>query len=185
MANIHRVQVTWQGPAVTGSALSTFYFRLGTGTHQQHVDAVETFLLATDSQRSTGLVWTIQPDSAEIDIATGQLMAIATTTGASAGGAAAGDRLPNSVQGLARLFTGAVTNGRLLRGRLFLPGPTEQSSNGMPISAYLTAYNNALAALIADPDSEWAVWSRTHAATAAIQQATVWSQWAVLRSRRD
>lgn len=186
MATINRVQVIWTGSGITGTGLSTFYFDDVLGTPQQQATAVETFLLATDSQRATGCVWTISPDVAKLDTGTGQLVSIASTTGATAGGTAAGDRLPNSSQGLLRLFTAGVVGGRLLRGRLFLPGPIEgSSSNALPIGAYTTAYNNAAAALVASANAQWIIWSRTHAFTAAVTAATTWGQWAVLRSRRD
>lgn len=185
MATIQRVGVTWAGSGVTGTGISTFYFETAPGTPQQHVDAVSTFLAATEGLRASGLGWTINPDSAEIDTATGALVNIYNIAGASGSGTATGDRLPNATQGLARLITGAVAGGRLVRGRLFLPGVVESFSNGLPSAGYISGYNTPLAALVASANANWVVWSRKNAFTAAVTSATVWSNFAQLRSRRD
>jgi hypothetical protein len=115
----------------------------------------------------------------------GALEAITTVTSSQAAGTAAGDLIPFATQGLLRLFTPTIVNGRLLQGRIFLPGSVESDSNGGPTGTYMSDYNAAGNALAGDASTSWIVWSRTHAAFSAISEASTWNKWAVLRSRRD
>lgn len=184
--SVRRVQVVWAGGPTAGGGLSTFYFDQSTGTAAQLVTAVGNFLAATEDQRATVQTWATDPDVIQLS-ETGVLESVVTTTPSSGVGIATGDPLSPTTQGLLRCLTNLVIAGRLLRGRLFLPGPTEfhNQAPGNCTPAYLADYNAAAAALIADANSVWKVWSRTHGASAAVTTANVWTSWAVLRSRRD
>lgn len=183
---INRVQAIWSGTIVEGGGLSTFYFDTGVGTPAQHVAAVATFLTATDDQRSTGAVWTTGADVAAVDEATGALVSVTSVATSTGTGTAVGDTMPPATQGLLRALSSVVVGGRLLRGRVFLPGAVESANiGGLPIAAYRTDYDTAAAALIANLNAQWVIWSRTHGVIAPVASANVWSKWAVLRSRRD
>lgn len=184
---INRVQVIWTGTPVVGGGLSTFYFNSAVGTAAQQVSAVQTFLAATEDRRSTTLSWATAADVATLDIATGALTGITTTTPATGVGTAAGDIMPPSNQGLLRLLSSQIAGGRLIRGRLFLPGSIEGDnvSTGLPSNTYTADYNVAAAALIADANSEWRIWSPTHGVAPDVVTAVCWNKWAILRSRRD
>jgi len=133
-----------------------------------------------------GLGWITGADVAVLNSVTGALEGTATVAQSSGAGSAAGDAQPPAVQGLLRLITSNVVAGRLLRGRLFLPGSLEASNtSGQPSAGYRTAYETPAAALIADANTEWQIWSQTHGVPAVVQSANVWTRWAVLRSRRD
>ena len=182
---MNRVQVVWSGTPTVGGGLSTFYFADTVGTPAQQVAAVAAFLTTTDTQRTTALSWATNPDVANLDIATGNLLGITSTTPSTGTGSATGDIQPYATQGLLRLVTNVVVGTKLLRGRLFLPGSVESSNSGIPISAYQTAYNGAAATLIGAANAEWLVWSKVHGQVAPVITATTWNKWAVLRSTRD
>lgn len=90
--------------------------------------------------------------------------------------------LPLATQLLVQLQTNEIVAGRKLHGRLFIPGFTDPSDdNGMVAADTLSAVH-ALASTAFSDDA--AVYSPTHHTWATVADATVWSQWAVLRSRR-
>ena len=184
--SINRVSIVWTGAFAVGTGLSTFYFNSAVGTPAQQVAAVQTFLAATEDRRVIGMNWVSAADVVTLNIATGALEAINTVTPVGGSGTLAGDALPPATQGLLRILSNVISNDRLIRGRLFLPGTGESSSTlGAPDSAYLTDYNNAAAALISDANTEWRLWSRTHGLAPDVITASTWNKWAVLRSRRD
>ena len=183
--SLRRVQVAWVSAHIVGGGLSTFYFNDSVGTAAQNVASVGTFLTATDDRRISGTTWATLPDVATISLS-GVLESVTSTTPATGTGTLAGTAVPQASQGLLRLLTSTVAGGRLLRGRLFLPAVgVNDNTNGVPSATYTADYNAAAAALVADANSDWQVWSRTNNGAASITSATCWSKFAVLRSRRD
>jgi len=185
--SVQRVRVVWSGTPTVGDGLSTFYFDGAIGTAAQQVAAVNLFLDSVSASYADNLAWSTQADVAVLNTATGALEGIIATTVQTGAGSLTDDQLSPATQGLLRLITSVVVGGRLLRGRLFLPGATEASNSagGIPLQAYRDDYEAAAAVLIADANVQWSVWSRTHGALAPIGSANVWTKWAVLRSRRD
>lgn len=118
--------------------------------------------------------------------------AFAGTDPATVGGTAAGDALPHQTQGLLRLGTSSVINGRRVRGRLFIPGPVEADNavSGAPVSAYISDVTAAFAALntAGTTTSMPRVWHRPQGGAGgqavAITSFACSTSWAVLRSRR-
>jgi len=151
------------------------------------VASVSTFLTATNDRRVTSSSWATEADVPTLNVGTGTIESIDATTPATGTGTAAGDALPPIAQGLLRLFTSTIVSGRLLRGRIFLPGAPESdsASTGGTSTTYRSDYEAAAAALIADANSDWSVWSQTHGVLANISSATIWNKWASMRSRRD
>lgn len=185
--SVNRVRVVWDGTGVEGLGLSTFYFDSATGTAAQQVAAVAAFLAATEDRRCIGMTWATVSDVATLNTVSGVLEAVTATTPAAGSGTAAGDCLPPSTQGLLRITTPTIAGGKVLRGRLFLPGATEAMnlSAGSPEPSYRSDYDAAAAALIADVNTIWAIWSQTHGVLGTAASAVVWTKWAQLRSRRD
>jgi hypothetical protein len=196
-----RVRTVFTGPAGT-PWLSTMYF--SSGGLQSDADAavvsVGAFWNAVDAGMSSTVSWSTEPDVADIDLATGELETSWSTTPQTGSGASAGDMLPTLAQALVRWRTPGVVNGRRVRGRTFVPGVTEAfAAAGRPIAAYLTTLNTAAAALIADANSQFVIWSRpfesdpddpddppTRAGTQhVVSSGTAWSEFASMRSRRD
>lgn len=184
---INRVQVIWAGDPTSGGGLSTFYFNAAVGTPAQQVAAVGTLLTATNDRRAATCSWATDADVATIDEVSGNITALTGTTPATGVGTAVGDALPPIAQGLLRLFGAMIVGGRLLRGRLFLPGAVESdnASTGGTSTTYRSDYEAAALALINDANTEWRIWSRTHGVSGDVVSATVWTKFASLRSRRD
>lgn len=184
---VNRVQVIWSGIPTVGGGLSTFMFNSSVGTPAQQVAAVAAFLAATEDRRAQGCSWVTGSDVATLNIGTGQLEGVTAVTQIIGVGSIAGDVLPPATQGLLRLLTSVVVAGRLLRGRLFLPGTCEadSGSTGQPSVTFRSDYDAAAAALLGDANTEWCVWSATHGVLANITAANTWTKYATLRSRRD
>lgn len=181
-----RVRVTL-GAMTIGPGLSTFYFD---GVDQAAADdaagAVTTFMTAIESAMVSYGTWSLETQVAQVDIGTGELEAVYNVAPASGLGDVGDTQLALATQGLLQLRTGSIINGRELRGRLFIPGPTEGHNDlgGRPTAAYIADVNAAAAGLVAD-SAGWGVWGRASGSFVEITAATCWSQWAVLRSRRD
>lgn len=183
---IRRVRVVWTGTPVAGGALSTFYFADSLGTEQDCVDAVATFLGTVDGNMTTQISWATEADVVDINAVTGATEGVTATTPQTGAGASAGELLPAATQGLLRLRTNTIAGGREVRGRIFLPGMVESNNvSGRPESGMVTSINGAANTLRTDASVLWAVWSRQHGVAPAVASATMWTQWAVLRSRRD
>jgi len=150
--------------------------------------AVAAWWVAMEDAFSLLLTWTINTEAEFVDEVTGQITGIETVPGGTGIGDATGDALSPASQGLVRWRTGVFVAGKEIRGRTFIPGPTEDVNQlGHPSAGYLPLVNTAAADLItaASGGGGLVVWSRTHGQAAAVATGSVWNQWAVLRSRRD
>lgn len=181
----HRVKVTWGGVVVPGGGLSTFNFTGLAGTEQDCADAVSTFMTTIQSYLNQNVTWRVENDVEEFDVVTGALTGVTTVTGSNGVGLKTEEALPWATQGLLRLQTGFYTAGRQLRGRLFIPGFTEDESPGGTVSGTIAAGVTAAGNALVTEAVGWAVWSRTHGVQAPISVTSMWDLWAVLRSRRE
>ena len=108
------------------------------------------------------------------------------TTPVTGTGTSVADMLPIANQGLIRWLTNVFVGGRQVRGRTFVPGQTETSSGaGIPTATWLGTVAPLAVTLAATGPPSLVVWSETHASAQAVASSSVWTQWAVLRSRRD
>lgn len=186
MTDLIRLRLEWTGPG--GAGLSTFYFtEAGGSSGDDAAAAVEDFVNGIRGNVANDWTATLSGVQAVIDDATGTLVG---TTGIGGGFTISGDnsneKSPLATQGLIQWGTGSVVSGRILRGRTFVPGVTDAvNDEGKPTSGYISALNTAAAALIADASSVFRVWSRAHGTSAPVTSGGTWSQFAVLRSRRD
>lgn len=166
---------------------SAFYFS-GTGAAQGAIahERVHGFWTALGGVITTAMTTTTQGDVEEIDEATGQVIAVYPVTPSGRVGGATGDLLPFATQGLIQLRTGTFINGRELRGRIFIPGAVEGAqTTGQPAGAYRTTLQTAADGLVGTTGPQLLIYSRTHRTSSTVKAATAWTQWAVLRSRRD
>lgn len=196
MSTLMRVRAVSQG-WVGGPGLNTFYF-LGseppvTAEATEAVARVRAFFESLKTKMPT--LWTVQPQNAvdTIDDTTGALTgglsgtAVGLTTGT-------GLSTVNDLASMAvvRINTGAIVNGRRLRGRHFIgPFDTGQTAAGGLAAATVTAFNTAAALLtttITTPIIN-CVWHRpvggaggSHATVTTFETQT---KLGVLRSRRD
>lgn len=133
---------------------------------------------------TSGITVTVAPDQNIISVSTGNIVALETGTfTAGRAGSNTGEGLPGQVQGLVALRTGTYVNGRRLQGRVFIPGATEQDSQGNPTAAYVTALQNAGSGLVAAPETTPVIYSRKNLTAAPVVATIGENLWATLRSR--
>lgn len=187
MADLCRLRTSWTG--LQGAPyLSTIYFaRVDSTTASDAADAVAALWSGCAADIRSTLAWEVEPDVATIDDVTGALVGVDNISGGHAGnGTSTQESLPFATQGLLRLASNTVVSGRILKGHLFIPGPTENvGGEGTPTSGYKSSVLAAWADLLASGPAIPVIWSRKHGVSAPVLSASVWAQWAVLRSRRD
>ena len=130
----------------------------------------------------------VSDDVPQIDVVTGDILQNFVVSTALQSGLSTGDPLPPFTQALLRLRTGVYIAGRELRGKVFIPGLTENDNlNGRPLAALMSEIQDDVGNTIGGlPSSNFLlVWSPTHGEAANITSQTVWDEWALLRSRRD
>lgn len=179
-----QVVCTWAG---IGGAPGTNTFLASTG--DTDVDDLRTALAAfytgfmTD-QCSDDVAVTIPSAGSKIDSTTGQLSGLwASGTPTTVAGADTGNRVPDVAQILVQMHTDLVVNGRLLRGRVFIPGLRVTAlTNGELSSGTIT---DVTASAEANLTGRVCVYSRTHKTFATVGACTTWNEMASLRSRRD
>jgi hypothetical protein len=196
-----RIQTRWDG--VAGSPFYTNLYAVGplsTNNGNDLAAAFRTFLLAIAGQFTDELSAQIQSEILEFDESNGTVTGTGTTTQAAVVGTNAGALLPASNQLLLRWATEGIVHNRRVRGRSFMPGLVETSSDasGLPESATVTAYLNAANALLTTMTGRMRVWAQPfstdppnpanpdrNGSAHAITAVSVAPYWAVLRSRRD
>lgn len=167
--------------------LSTMYFAESGGTAQQAATAVGTFWGAVDSNLTNSINWATEADVALVNAATGAVTAAVATVPVTGTGALADAQLPRASQGLVRWLTGIYVGGRQIRGRTFIPGVTEggNTTDGLITPALQGVIDAAAATLIASANADLEVWSRALGQSNVATVGTTWSEFAILRSRRD
>lgn len=185
--------------AVGGSPYySNLYFLNPTGANQAAsvIAQVKAFWTTLSPTMFNTAPWNIEADVPVINEIDGKITAVHTGTAQSGQGSNIGEILPAATQLLARLSTNGFVNGRRVRGRIFIPNQVEgNSTNGRPATALLTTLNGALTTLIGSA-IQMNIWARPYVdplgvkparpgSTWAVASGTGWTEWAVMRSRRD
>lgn len=183
------LRVRTQFTGVQGAPwLSTFYFNAATEdatTAAAAVSATGAFWNTVKALINTSVSYATLAQVDFISV-TGSHTGAANTTPATGTGGAATSLLPVACQGLVQWRTGAYINNREVRGRTFIPGLTTGALNaGALASAAQTTINSAASTLIGNATVHLEVWDRTHSGQAQVVSGAAWSQFAVLRSRRD
>lgn len=183
---MYRVRTAITGGA-GGAELNTMYFNDTTPfTAQDAADAVVAFW--TSLRNYIHSTYTMQVETVVTTVAdfTGVPTGADVVTASAVTGNDNGDLLPPATQGLIRLQTGVWYGGRQLQGRIFIPGATEaNSTGGKPSGAYKGQADAAIAALVADADSELFVWTKKYLNANGVSGGSTWSEWAILNSRRS
>lgn len=190
--SIARVDSVWSGPSIRGGGITQSFFDDDGGGAQDLVDAIETWWTALLGAIVADNFVSVEPTVVILDEITGNLEGqVTTTVSGPLEGTGGSAPLPPAVQGLIRWFTPVVANNRLIRGHWFLPAMSEgnNESPGIPSSGVVAAVNAAAATLIGDADAHLVIWHRPKApndgSIGAVQSASMWGEWATLRSRRD
>jgi hypothetical protein len=200
MAIVYRLQTVLGGLA-GGAGLTTFHFLASGGSGQEAQDSVDAFWSAVDVAMTNNISITPTNELVAFEDTTGEISSFTPVSGVGHQGDDVSARLPPTTQGLIRWGTDGVVAGRRVQGRTFVPGPSEANSTttGVPEAAYVTALTAGITALLASATSSPCIWSRPVEAdpeadppvegrlgsSHLITGGAVWSQWAVLRGRRD
>lgn len=167
---------------------STLYFAGDTpGEAQVAVTEITDFWDGVSQFMTTGTTITVEGDVEVVDPATGQvtgIFAVGSESTTSTGAAA----IAPALQGLIRWRTGDFVAGREIRGRLFVPWlSSEANTAGLPSTAFTAQMQASADNLLADASAAGglSIYSETHRQEALVSVATVWSEFAVMRSRRD
>lgn len=183
---MYRIRTVFTG--VLGTPYySNLYFALEGGTHVQARQAATNFWFAMSEDFVNDLLFTVEPDVAVLDEATGDVIQVLVDNAPKGRfGQSAATALPPATQILVRLRSGVFNSGREIRGRIFIPGVTvSQSNDGRVQGGTIVDVQAAIDAMIADQNAQLVVWAKTRGTYAVVNSATVWTEFAVLRSRRD
>lgn len=183
MSDIFQIRLEWRG-GDGGLGTNTLYGQEGDVAVSEMRTALSTFFgTPVSGAISDDFNVTIPSTGDILDTNTGGLIGVWDSgTPIVKVGADTANRAADATQILVQLHTDLVLNGRLLRGRFFIPGLRVtgiQNGNLHPdiISEYTTAATTAFV-------GKFAVFSRTHFRWATVTRCSVWSELAVLRSRR-
>lgn len=193
----------------TGVAGTPWYSNLyflndgGTSIAAQATNWVGAFWQSLDNQMLTGITWVTDPEVPTFNETNGKITKVDAVTPSSGAGSIATEPLPYATQLLIRLITSAFVNGRRVRGRIFVPGLSEADNvSGLPSTTLRNLANSAASTLITSSASTLAIWARPYDALDkdgnpipnktprlgsqhSVSQNQVWTQWSLLRSRRD
>lgn len=186
---LHRVTTRFSGGPAVGGGINKLYFDDSLSAASA-AGAVVDFWEACAAVQVNTLQMIVDGTVEIVDVESGQVTGLAVTDTVTVTGANNQDPLPKASQGLIRLRTGDFINGRERRGRIFVPGLLEANNEGGSVGTSLrTALATAADILVAT--DLFVVYRRPPAdepgtgAFSIVQSASVWDQWAVLRSRRD
>lgn len=198
MAVILRTSASIGGTLMSSPGISQVWWAPQTagGSTADATDCLARFRAMWDAVKalmSPGITLTFDNVCLAIEATTGVLQGTFTgTLPLSVTGTGVTDALPRQTQGLLRVSTNTVINGRRVRGRLFVPGPVEthNDSSGLPNSTYTSTLTTAAAGLLVAgaTTSMPVVWHRP--LLPGQGAAPLWSgvaaspNWSVLRSRR-
>lgn len=183
MTDLWQVRMVWRGPGGLPGT-NTIY----SSTGDSDVDDLRTKLGEFYDTWCTGNVYqsfnvTIPSAGDKIDSDTGGVAGIWTSGSPDVhSGTDTVDWAPDTTQVLVQLQTDLIVNGRMLHGRLFLPGLRKSGV----ISGNLSSDIRSAMQSAADDAfvGRLCVFSRTHNTFATVTATSVWQELAVLRSRR-
>lgn len=190
-----RTTAVWTAPQ-GGPYFSTMFFA-GTGSASATEAALahRAFWTALAPFINPAYSVNVDDEIVELDVQTGAPTAVYTEATTAQAGTLNSQPLSFATQGLIRLLTPTFVGSRRVRGRMFVPGLTEDSTQGgKPDVTFMSNVNAALATWFGtiDPSAPLVVWSRPITGAGGrpgtqheVDAVTIWDQFAVLRSRRD
>lgn len=190
MSEVYRFKVDLIGLPATGGGINTFHTIPGGPSNIPAARAlIADFYDDIKAQLANTLTVRVQEEVEEFNVQTGGLVqvhvdpVVQQVTGTSSQGA-----LPQASQGLVRWGTGEVVNGRRLNGKTYIAGLTNSAkTDGRVDGSVRTLLQNAANGLMdaLQPTMSMVTWSRKNGVIHLVNSASVWSEFAVLRSRRD
>jgi hypothetical protein len=181
---MYRVRTVWTGIAGT-PFLTTTYFDASAYASSAAVTNMAAFWDAIPTHININLDWQVQGDVDIVDPVTGQITAIESNTPESGSGSSSLEVLSLGTCGLINLRTGVYVAGREIRGKLYVPGPTEGSSiQGTPGAAYASALQTAFDTLQSPSGPQLVVYSPKNARWEPVAAPVVSSYWARITTRQ-
>lgn len=168
---------------------SNFYFGGNTeGEAAAASVATDAFWGRLAPNMCTPLVWEVEQDVPTINATTDEITENFVV--APQGGAAVNSNpaMPLAAQALLRWRTGDYVAGRELRGRTSIPYlANAYVTDGRPSAILLSSLTAAATSLLSESAGAggFAVYSRTHHQWSLVNAGTPWTEFSVMRSRRD
>jgi hypothetical protein len=188
--HLHRVVLEWAGTAVIGRAVTVLHYD-ATEDPAPPVAAIKSALTASAALFPSGMNITVPNSGDTIDDADGELTGVWTSSG---GGTVGGTTVGVTVLGVGACITwhtGAIVDGRRLRGRTFLVplAATVWEANGTFSAGALASLKVLSDALMAT--GGLGVWHRPttpggiDGTSSSVLSNTITDKPAILTSRRD
>jgi len=187
VALLHEIKTKW-----TGVAGSPYW------TTVRHLDGASvdldgffaawgTLINALKTNYSDNLIAVSEPEVRIIESTTGETVGVLTHASGTWGGTGAGDELPPTNQLLIKWQTNVYTGGRRIRGRSFIPSQLEANNGpgGTPSAGYTSSVQTLVNTFLGSVGPGFVIYSPTHRVYASVTGASIWNQWASLRTRRD
>lgn len=184
MPTVNRIRTVATGVAGSPWYVNMHFAGEGGPSAADEVAAVVAFWQQVAGFLDNAVTYQVQSDVVQLDSATGQQTGIVVTPGGARQGTDASPALPPANQGLIRLTSNAFFGGRRIRGRIFVPGVTSgsQDANGKPSADFRLAMQQGATYLVQNGLS---IYSPTNRVVAVVSGVSTWTEFAVLRSRRD
>ena len=189
MVDLYQIETNWTFENGQGGT-SVMYASTGTADVAFIRASLATFFAACEPSLDSLTTWTIRTTGDVVDSASGVLVGDwAEGTSRTGAGNLSGQPLANATQILVQWRTGAIINGRRVRGRTFIPGVGALAADGGQLAAARqTEINVAADALVAALTPQFGVWHRPTSGSggdlATITDGTAWTEFAVQRRRR-
>lgn len=184
---MYRVRVIASGVA-GGPYYLTGYFDESAGTPQAAMTAWFGLVGGSPASVPTGATVSADPEVQIIDSVTGNAVGVANITPPTAVvGTNTSTRAARATQLLLRWKTGIYNGGRLVQGRTNLPFvfTSQIGQNGSPLATTVSGAQSAINVFLSVPNTSFVVWSKTTGQFGDVISGTCWTEFAVLRSRRD
>jgi len=144
---------------------------------------------AVDSMLHNGTQWIIRNNGRELDDTTGTLTGVWTDVSTKTGtGAGTVNPVNDAACILLQWQTATVINGRMLRGRTFIPGAEVSTQEGGDLGAGFVSQLNGYMATFLGAGTGFGVWHRPVASSGgsfvASTAGSAWNEFAIQRGRR-
>lgn len=151
--------------------------------------ALATFWGSVDSMLHNGTTWTIRQSGRELDNVSGTLTGVWTDPTVYTGtGAGTVNPVNDAAMILLQWQTSEIVNGRMVRGRTFVPGAELSTQEGGNLGAGFVGQLQTYQATLIAADVGLCVWHRPVSGSGGlnclVETGTAWSEFAVLRGRR-
>nr|CRY96808.1 hypothetical protein [uncultured prokaryote] len=186
MAILNRVRLLTTG--VAGSpAYTNLYSLNGAVTPLVAHTAAAAMANSLKTHQNSNISVLVESDVAQLNDATGALVGVVSVPSATYVGSGVGGPLPQANSILIRWLTSSYVGGRQIRGRTYFPYPTAATMNtaGTVAASVITSFNGAVNAYLTALGPAAVVYSPKNATSVPITTASIWTQFAIQRSRRD